>query len=87
MHGLPSGPLVMTVGIKPRSCQIYHCYGKSRCLTSKSSDTTCKWASFHSYVGLPGGNELYNGDFTIEDGDFLVPAPNVPTILGKKYQI
>ena len=44
-------------------------------------------ASFHSYVGLPGGNELYNGDLTIEDGDFLVLAPNVPTILGKKYQI
>ena len=56
-------------------------------MTSKSSDTIYKWASFHSYVGLPGGNELYNDDLTIEDGDFLVLAPNVPTILGKKYQI
>ena len=58
-------------------------------MTSKSSDTIYKWASFHSYVGLPGGNELYNynGDLTIEDSDFLVLAPNVPTILGRKYQI
>ena len=55
--------------------------------TTQFDGFTFQHDDLSSYVGLPGGNELYNGDLTIEDGDFLVLAPNVPTILGKKYQI